>query len=296
MNLFTLDETQGLARKLTKQIIEQFGLDTNTDVQVAVTHGDKSLLPLVLMLCEHEQINYAQGVINADFVVVRDEQLEDVKQVKFYAENDVIALNIHHGSLFPWQEQEAPTTAQNNIEANVKQILGFIGEDPNRGGLLETPKRVAKAWLNTWASGYAQDPAEVLKVFEDGGETYDQMVTVVNIPFYSHCEHHLAPFFGTVSISYIPNGKIVGLSKLSRLADVFARRLQVQERLTDQIADALVKHLDAKGVGVVIKARHMCMESRGIGKQGSSTITTALRGAMRDEKATRAEFLRAVGQ
>jgi GTP cyclohydrolase I len=117
-------------------------------------------------------------------------------------------------------------------------------------------------------------------------------VTVRDIPIYSHCEHHLAPIFGTVTISYIPNGRIVGLSKLSRLADMYARRLQVQERLTDQIADALFEHLEAKGVGVVIKARHMCMESRGICQQGHHTVTTALRGAMKDEPDTRAEFLR----
>ena len=129
-------------------------------------------------------------------------------------------------------------------------------------------------------------------MFEDGAEKHDQMVTVKDIPIYSHCEHHLAPIFGTATISYIPNGKIVGLSKLSRLADMYARRLQVQERLTDQIADALFEHLEAKGVGVVIKARHMCMESRGICQQGHHTITTALRGAMRDEPDTRAEFLR----
>jgi GTP cyclohydrolase I len=129
-------------------------------------------------------------------------------------------------------------------------------------------------------------------VFEDGAEKHDQMVTVRDIPIYSHCEHHLAPIFGTVTISYIPNGRIVGLSKLSRLADMYARRLQVQERLTDQIADALFEHLEAKGVGVVIKARHMCMESRGICQQGHHTVTTALRGAMKDEPDTRAEFLR----
>lgn len=170
-------------------------------------------------------------------------------------------------------------------------LLKLVGEDPNRGGLIETPTRVAKAWKE-WCSGYKQDVASVLKVFEDGGESYDQMVTVKDIPIYSKCEHHLADIFGTATISYIPNGKIVGLSKLSRVADIFARRLQVQERLTSNIADALVEHLQPKGVGVVIKARHMCMESRGMCQQGHYTITTALRGAMRDEPETRAEFLR----
>jgi GTP cyclohydrolase I len=135
------------------------------------------------------------------------------------------------------------------------------------------------------------DPKALLKVFEDGAEQYDQMVVVKDIPIYSHCEHHLAPIFGTATIAYIPNGKIVGLSKLSRLADGFARRLQVQERLTNQIADSLMKELDPIGVGVIIKARHLCMESRGICQQGHHTITTALRGAIKDEDQVRAEFL-----
>lgn len=187
--------------------------------------------------------------------------------------------------IFPWEEN-----AEGSFADNITRLLQYIGENPKRGGLLETPKRVAKAWKE-WCSGYEQDVATVLKVFEDGGESYDQMVTVANIPIYSKCEHHLADIFGTATISYIPNGKIVGLSKLSRVADIYARRLQVQERLTCQIADALVKHLQPKGVGVVIKARHMCMESRGICQQGHHTVTTALRGAMLEEPATRAEFL-----
>lgn len=166
----------------------------------------------------------------------------------------------------------------------------IIGEDVSRGGLLETPKRVVKAWKH-WCGGYTMDAASILKVFEDGAENYDQMITVKDIPFYSHCEHHLAPFFGTVTISYIPDGKIVGLSKLSRLADMYARRLQVQERLTAQIADALHEHLQPKGVGVQINARHMCMESRGIRQQGSSTVTTALRGLLASDATAKSEFL-----
>ena len=134
------------------------------------------------------------------------------------------------------------------------------------------------------------DAGTVLKVFEDGAENYDEMVLVKDIPFYSHCEHHMAPFFGTATIAYIPNGKIVGLSKLSRLTKVFANRLQVQERLTAQIADAIVKHLDPRGVGVVVRARHLCMESRGICQQGHHTVTSALRGRMTVPE-VRAEFM-----
>jgi GTP cyclohydrolase I len=188
--------------------------------------------------------------------------------------------------VFPWE-----SNAEGSFEDNVVRLLQFVGEDPARGGLLETPSRVAKAW-RYWCNGYGKDAAALLKVFEDGAERHDQMVTVKDIPIYSHCEHHLAPIFGTVTISYIPSGKIVGLSKLSRLADMYARRLQVQERLTDQIADALWDNLKPKGVGVMVKARHLCMESRGVCQQGHHTITTALRGVMLDQPEARSEFLR----
>lgn len=160
-----------------------------------------------------------------------------------------------------------------------------------REGLRDTPERMVKAWTQ-WTSGYEVDIAGLLKTFEDGADGYDGMVIVKDIPIYSKCEHHLADIFGTATIAYIPDGKVVGLSKLSRLAEAFARRLQVQERLTTQIADALVEHLAPLGVGVVIRARHMCMESRGICQQGHHTITSALRGVIKDEPSAREEFMR----
>jgi len=190
-----------------------------------------------------------------------------------------------HWVVFPWEE-----TVEGGIEDNIKRLLQYIGEDPERGGLRETPHRVAKAWAH-WCSGYGKNAADILKVFEDGAEKCDEMVIVKDIPIYSKCEHHLADIFGTATIAYIPNGKIVGLSKLSRLADMFARRLQVQERLTNQIADALEEHLQPKGVGVIIRARHLCMESRGICQQGHHTITSALRGVLKDKPEARAEFM-----
>lgn len=190
-------------------------------------------------------------------------------------------------------------TYELHVEANSMQALEervvavllktVIGENPDRGGLLETPARVRKAWKH-WTSGYSKDPAEILKVFEDGAEGVTEMVVVRDIPIYSKCEHHLADIFGTATIGYLPNGKIVGLSKLNRLADMFARRLQVQERMTNQIADALMTHLAPLGCGVVIKARHMCMESRGV-QQGSNTTTSALRGLFKDDATVRSEFL-----
>lgn len=188
--------------------------------------------------------------------------------------------------VFPWETKDDNQPAEDNIV----RLLQVIGENPGREGLSDTPKRVVKAWQH-WCSGYGKDAGAVLKVFEDGAEGYDQMISVNNIPIYSHCEHHMAAIIGTASIAYIPDGKIVGLSKLSRLADIFARRLQVQERLTNQIADALSEHLKPKGVGVLIKARHMCMESRGVCQQGHHTRTVALRGVLFTDAAARAEFM-----
>lgn len=164
-----------------------------------------------------------------------------------------------------------------------------IGEDVTREGLLETPKRVTEAWRE-WTQGYNQDPAEVLKVFEDGAQGYDQMIVLDSIPVQSHCEHHLAPFVGTAAVAYIPNGKIVGLSKLARLVNVFAHRLQVQERLTCQIADALMEHLQPHGCGVVVRAEHFCMTTRGVHTPGVFTTTSALRGIFL-QPGPREEFL-----
>ena len=169
-------------------------------------------------------------------------------------------------------------------------VISQVGDDPAREGLAETPERVSRAWAE-WTSGYGVDPATVLKSFVDGSEKYDELVFQGGIVFHSHCEHHLAPFFGVAHIGYIPDGRVVGLSKLSRLVDVFARRLQVQERLTVQIAGALQEVLKPKAVGVVMQARHLCMESRGISRAGTLTTTSALLGQFRDEPEARAEFM-----
>lgn len=174
--------------------------------------------------------------------------------------------------------------------AGVRELLTYIGENPDRGGLVETPDRVMRAW-QFYSHGYKEQPHEVLKVFEDGAERVDELVLVRDIPVYSHCEHHLAPFFGVAHIGYIPNGRVVGLSKLARLTNVFARRLQVQERLTQQIAHALHEALRPVGVGVVVNCRHLCMEARGVRTSGSNTVTSCLLGALKDEGPARAEFL-----
>lgn len=178
------------------------------------------------------------------------------------------------------------------LEELVRLMLPHLGEDPGREGLLRTPARVAKSlrWLTR---GYGKSVEDVVgdAVFE---EEHESMVLVRDIEVYSLCEHHMLPFFGKAHIAYYPDGRIIGLSKLPRIVDVFARRLQLQERMTDQIADALMDVLEPMGVGVVVEAYHLCMMMRGVQKQNSKTVTSALRGIFRDDAKTRDEFLRLV--
>jgi GTP cyclohydrolase IA len=184
----------------------------------------------------------------------------------------------------------ATEVTETELEAVVRRQLELLGENPDREGLVKTPERVAKS-LQFLTSGYALDAAAVIgdAVFE---ETHESMVMVRDIELYSLCEHHLLPFFGRAHIAYIPNGKIVGLSKIARVVDVFARRLQVQERLTEQVALAIERVLRPRGIGVVIEAQHLCMMMRGVQKQNSKTITSSMRGSFRDDAKTRDEFLR----
>jgi len=175
------------------------------------------------------------------------------------------------------------------MQKAVEQILEHVGEDKNREGLLDTPKRVQKAW-EFMCSGYSQDPIKIIQkaLFTS---TNDEMVVVKDIEFYSNCEHHMLPIIGKAHVAYIPNGKVVGLSKIPRVVDVFARRLQIQEQLTEQIADAINEAIEPKGVAVIIDARHMCMEMRGVEKICSTTVTSALRGLFKSNKKTKDEFL-----
>ncbi|WP_276882610.1 GTP cyclohydrolase I FolE [Campylobacter cuniculorum] len=177
---------------------------------------------------------------------------------------------------------------QEKFENCVTTMLELIGENPQREGLLKTPTRIFKTY-EFLTSGYKQDIDEILNgaLFESSN---NEMILVRDIEFYSLCEHHLLPFFGRVHVAYIPNSKVVGLSKIPRLVEVFARRLQIQEQLTEQIADALMQNVGAKGVGVVIEARHMCIEMRGIQKANSTTSTSALRGLFLKNEKTREEF------
>ncbi len=179
------------------------------------------------------------------------------------------------------------------MEELVRETLRIVGEEPEREGLLRTPHRVAKAW-EFLTDGYAMDIDEVLNgaIFE---ERYDEMVIVKDIDFYSLCEHHCLPFFGKAHIAYIPNGKIVGLSKIPRIVDVFARRLQVQERMTQQIAETIQQKLQPQGVAVVTEASHMCMMMRGVQKQNSATTASAMLGVFKNQVETRSEFMTLIG-
>ncbi len=179
------------------------------------------------------------------------------------------------------------------IRKAVRQIIVAVGEDPEREGLLDTPRRVAEMYAEVFG-GLRQDPAEVLRVgFEVG---HQEMVLVRDIPFYSMCEHHFLPFHGVAHVGYIPNGRVVGLSKLARALEILARRPQLQERLTSQLADVIMSTLEPAGVAIVVKAEHLCMTMRGIRKPGSLTVTSAMRGVFQRGAATRAEFMSLINE
>jgi GTP cyclohydrolase IA len=189
---------------------------------------------------------------------------------------------------------EAPTLTSASFEELVKEILVRLGEDPDREGLLRTPARVHKAF-EFLTRGYNEDPEAMLKnaLFT---VNYDEMVIVKDVEMFSLCEHHMLPFFGKVHVAYIPNGKVIGLSKVPRLIEVFSRRLQIQERLTTQIAETIQKVIQPQGVGVVIEARHLCMMMRGVEKQHSAAVTSSMLGCFREEQETRTEFLSLIRQ
>jgi GTP cyclohydrolase IA len=184
---------------------------------------------------------------------------------------------------------ETPTLTSASFEDLIREMIVRLGEDPTREGLTRTPDRVHRAYAHLM-KGYKEDPEAMLKkaLFT---VTYDQMVIVKDVEMFSLCEHHMLPFFGKVHVAYIPKGKVIGLSKIPRLVDIFSRRLQIQERLTTQIAETIQKAIEPQGVGVVVEARHLCMMMRGVEKQHSAAVTSSMLGCFRDEQETRTEFL-----
>lgn len=185
--------------------------------------------------------------------------------------------------VFPWEE-----SAEKDGESLIIRLLEMIGEDPNREGLRDTPARVIRSWEKIYG-GYRQNPQAIIRAFSEGA--CDEMIISKGIEFYSICEHHLLPFFGQIAIGYVPDGRILGISKLARIAEIFSRRLQIQERMTAQIADSIEEGLHPKGVMVIVKAKHLCMMSRGVEKQNSEMVTSAIRGIFRDKIEARQEFL-----
>ena len=190
--------------------------------------------------------------------------------------------------------KEAPTLTGASYEELVHEMLIRLGEDPEREGLAATPQRVHKA-MQYLTKGYSEDPEQILRgaLFN---VDYDEMVIVKDIEMFSLCEHHVLPFFGKVHVAYIPKGKVIGLSKIPRLIEIFSRRLQIQERLTTQIAETIQKVIEPQGVGVVIEARHLCMMMRGVEKQHSAAVTSSMLGSFRNEEETRSEFLSLIRQ
>jgi len=179
-------------------------------------------------------------------------------------------------------------------EAAVRTLLEWAGENPEREGLRDTPKRVVRAY-EEWFQGYGEDPVELLKRTFEEAEGYDEMVVLRDVRFESFCEHHLAAILGTVDVAYLPNSRVVGISKLARVIDVFAKRMQIQERLTAQIANSIEEVLHPRGVAVIVRAQHQCMTTRGVHKAGVTMVTSRMLGAFRDNEATRREFLSIVG-
>ncbi len=184
--------------------------------------------------------------------------------------------------------------SRKEVQAAVRVLLRWTGDDPDREGLLGTPDRVARAY-EEWFSGYSIDPVDLLQRTFEEIEGYDEMIVLRDVRFESHCEHHIAPIIGKVQIAYLPDKRVIGISKLARLVEVFAKRLQIQEKMTAQIANTLSEVLLPKGVAVVIEAQHQCMTTRGIHKPGVTMVTSQMRGAFREDQATRREFLSIIG-
>jgi GTP cyclohydrolase IA len=192
-------------------------------------------------------------------------------------------------------EMVVPRPSRSEAEQAVRTLLAYVGDNPDREGLIDTPRRVVSAYEELY-SGYREDPAEVLdRTFAEMG-TYDDLVLVRNIPFHSHCEHHMMPFYGRAHVAYMPIERVVGLSKLARLIDVYARRLQTQEHLTSQVVTAIDEVLKPRGVAVMVEAEHTCMSLRGVEKQGSSTVTTQFTGLFRDDPTRQVRFITLVKQ
>ena len=251
---------------------------------------------------KHENIEVTPFIEEAH--VILDDLIDSGNTKKYYEKMypdksflalfDKKELQTNDWFVFPW-EAEHPGK-EDSIQENIVRQLEYIGEDPNREGLIDTPNRIVKAWGEIFA-GYKQNPKEILTTFDAGG--YDQIILSKNIEIYSMCEHHMLPFFGKAHVAYIPNDRVIGISKLSRLVDIYARRLQIQERLGEQITSAIMTYLKPKAAACIIEAQHLCMMMRGISKQNSVMVTSSLKGVFLDDseqgRASRNELMRLIG-
>jgi GTP cyclohydrolase I len=203
-------------------------------------------------------------------------------------------MTTNHGGEARMNDPTDNTVSQRQAEDAIRVLLRWAGEDPTREGLLDTPTRVAKAYRD-WFSGYGTDPSEYLRRTFEEVAGYDELIVLRDIEFESHCEHHMAPIIGKAHVGYLPTDRVVGISKLARVVDAYARRFQVQEKMTAQVARCIEDVLAPRGVGVVIEARHQCMSTRGVHKTGVSMVTSKMLGAFREDARTRAEFLQCIG-
>ena len=220
----------------------------------------------------------------------RDKYMEKYTHARFYALFDKQEMQIKEWVVLPWEADHPCSAGGDSIQENIIRLLEFIGEDPNREGLKKTPERMVRAWQNELFIGYSQDPKDIFTTFENE-QSYDQIIICKNIELFSMCEHHMLPFFGTACVAYIPNRRIIGLSKLARLVDIYARRLQIQERIGEQVTDALMTYLEPMGAACIISAVHMCMRMRGCQKQQSSMITSSVRGVFFEDSRARQELM-----
>lgn len=237
-----------------------------------------------------------KNAINPKNTLIVDDLIDSGKTVSKFKGFDVAVLYVKNGkkklAKYYLHETDAwvkfPDEKDDEVQEHITRIMQYLGEDTSREGLIETPKRVQRA-IDEIFAGYKQNPKDLMKTFTQG--TCEEMVILKNCEFYSTCEHHMFPFFGHISIGYIPNKKVIGISKLARLVDLYSKRMQIQERMTTQIADTIMKELDARGVYVVCEGVHFCMRSRGVKKQDASMITSAVRGVFKKDAKARQEFL-----
>ena len=279
---------------MAKDISDSFGSSTSINVYPIPRGG----IPPAYLLARH--LRGIRIVDDPDFAdIFVDDVVDSGATRQRYQRIDIPFFTLYDKTtnpdlgwlVFPW-EIDAQGNDSDSISDSVTRQLQYIGEDVNRDGLLDTPKRVVKSYDELFA-GYKQDPIGVFTTFESG--TYDQMVLLKDIEFYSTCEHHLLPFFGKAHVAYIPSDKVIGISKLARLFEIFSRRLQIQERIGEQVTTSLLTHLDPKGAACIIEGQHLCMQARGIQKQHSVMITSSLKGVFLENLAAREELMRLIG-